>query len=155
MSHNFNQDITNLQKNLCKLNFRTKIAEAETGATQLATFNAMNSFEGAIQAFQARMNQLKDGQTQQAQINSHTLRLILDPETASRDGTVQTLTMLVAQESQSAMNDQDWLDNMGLEDFTPPLPEACYHHNRKITWNKEHSKKLLQADDSTDSDVLS
>ncbi len=146
--------ILNLQKSLRKLSFRTKIAEAETGATQLATFQAMNSFDGAIHAFQARMNWLESARSQQSQINSHTLCLILDPKTSSKDGTVQTLTSLVTQESQSARANQEWLEKAGLEDFTPPLPDGWHRHNCKLTRNKGHCKRLLQEDDQTDVDVM-
>ncbi len=138
MSPSITQDILNLQRNLRKLSFRTKIAKAETGATQLATFNAMNTFDRAIHAFEARMNRLESACTRQAQINSHTLQLILDPETSLHNGTVQTLSNLVTQESQSAREEQEWLDNAGLEDFTPPLPEGWHCHNQKLTCNKGH-----------------
>jgi hypothetical protein len=45
------QDIANLQKNIRKLSFRSKLAELETSETQLTIYNSMNSFNGAIWAF--------------------------------------------------------------------------------------------------------
>ncbi len=105
MSQAMTQDIQKLQQNIRKLSFCTKIIEAETGLTQSNLYQASNSFDGAVRAFQARMSQIKHARLQQAEINSHTLRLILDPKMTSKDGTVEEVTHPVTTESISAVAD--------------------------------------------------
>ncbi len=69
------------------------------------------------------MSRLEHARLRQAEINLHTIRLILDPETASCNSTAEQVTDLISQESQSAVADKTWLDSMTLGDFALPLPE--------------------------------
>ena len=89
----------------------------------------------------------------QAEINAHTIRLILDPETASRDGTVEKVTHLITTESISAVADKEWLESMTMGDFAHPLPESWEHHRQKAQKNKDHFTKMLRDDDNTEFDV--
>ncbi len=59
-------------------------------------FKALDAFEGATQAFHAQMSRLEQARNQQAQINEKTLCLILDHENSLHDGTLSSLTSVIA-----------------------------------------------------------
>ena len=143
MSQSWQSDISKLQNNIRKLNFRTKVIEAETGLIQSNLYQASNSFDGAVHAFQACMSPIEHARTRQAEIDSHTIRLILDPEMASCNGTVERVTNLITQETIRATADKNWLESMTFGDFAVPLPDTWEKHKKTAQKNCDYFAKTI------------
>ena len=139
-SSKINSDIYTLRQNIRKVAFSHKRLEASF------LQNFMDSKEqdllllASLNNHRERLERLEEARQRQAAINSLHIKLTLDPEVCSRDGTTDKLVKLILQDNNSARDDRTFINEIPS---CPVLPEEAEKFRQEAHRNKNHFTALL------------
>ncbi len=139
-SSKLNSDIYTLRQNIRKVAFSHKRLEASVLQNFMDSKEQELQILASLRHHQERLERLEEAQQRQAAINSLHIKLTLDPDICSCDGTTDKLVKLLLQDNQSARDDRTFRNEVPPCPALPAEAERCCQEANR---NKHHFTALL------------